>query len=343
MPSFNQLLARLSDMFSFGSQIGIPLANRNMFIDGAFDFFTTAGTVSLPAGGAISAATMWYGQAGLGGSATHQISGQRATAAQVAVTESAPYNSLCHVQTVASTGTFASNNLPWIGQKVESVQRTAGRSVTLSCKIYASAPLTIPGMYYSQNFGSGGSPSGANTQGKAVTWNVGTIARKFSVRVDVAALPAGVVYGTNNNDYCQFGVFLPSGWTGTLFTTEWQLEYCNANASNDLNGNGGAPTAFEYRGNQAELARVQRFYQVLNTHTAVFNAPGSGYQLNAYKAFHTTMRVMPAITWTAAGVGNANTQTTTDQSTDGATCQMLSTASGNCFFQTGQVIADCRL
>lgn len=354
--SFSSLLARLSDMFGAAGQ-GIPFANRNGFVDGAFE--SVSGTVTtLPAGAQYSQCQMWLAQAGLGGAGTASFTSLRALPTYQAVMDSGPNNAAYITLSTASTGTFAGGNLPAFWQRAEWVNKYAGKSVTLSFKLWVSSgSCTIPGVLCGQNFGTGGSPTAAVGFNKAVNWVVSGGIKKFSVRVDVPAAPSGVVYGTNNNDFTNFGIWLPAGWTGTLFIAEPQLELCNPNASSDLNGNGGAPTAFEYRGYGPEAERVRRFYRVLPGNGASYMGmtPGTTVAYAFGVADTTTMRATPAAaltgTWVCtAPAGNTGTVAVNSSTNEPLFLQCTGgpayTTGQTCYFgstNNGTITLDARL
>jgi hypothetical protein len=185
-----------------------------------------------------------------------------------------------------------------ITQKIEGVSKFAGRSVTFQVKLWAAANMTIPSIIARQGFGTGGSPSAQVVQDKAVNWGVTTTPRKFSVRIDLPAI-TGKTMGSNGDDSLQIGLWLPPGVTYTLTMAEAQVEYCDPSSSSDINGAGGAPTTFEYRGEQAELARMNRHYQGGSTRMEIVNTNYFG----ATHRFVVPMRGIPAIT-VSDGSGN---------------------------------------
>jgi hypothetical protein len=287
--SLAQKLARLADIF-VGNQsgYGIPFSNRNYMIDGRFDNWTAA---TGAATGGYSAATMYYVSAGAGGAATF---GQTtAYGFGGVVLDSAPKWCFLYQQTTASTGTVAARTAPFIVQKVESSTTLQGRSATLSVKLWVtSGSITIPGIALSQDFGSGGSPSPLLVLDKTVNWVVTTTPQRFSVRLDVPTV-AGKTPGTNGNDSLSVGLWLPPGVTFSLVGAEMQLEQSSPNSSSDINGNGGDPTAFEYRGPQAELARVQRYYDTGARNVQLYGSQGWGFTEDM--PFKVTMRSTPAV------------------------------------------------
>lgn len=287
--SFAPLLARLSDVFPLGHSI--PLANRNLFIDGRFDNWNA---VSGSATGTYGPATMWINAAGLSGAATFQHF------TMVGVdnfpVDSSPLLCWQHQQTTASTGTIAARNGPFICQRIEGVNTLSNHSATLSAKLWTSSgSATIPGIILSQEFGTGGSPSAAVILDKTVNWVITPTPKVFSVRLDFPSIN-GKTLGTSGNDDILIGLWFPVGSTFGIIGTEFQLERSSPNSSSDINGNGGVPTAFEYRGPQAETARVARYYQFYSSLlVSGYNVSGSGIFLEF--PYNTAMRGVPAISF----------------------------------------------
>lgn len=294
MPSFNQLLARLSDMFGVGAG-AVPFANRNLFVDGALEYAITSSSAHSGNSVGYSCYNVWVANAGTGGAST--VSKLQNIFGNSAYSDSNPLCIASYAQTTASTGTFAGRDLPSFAQKVEFVGKLSAKSVTLSAKLWvASGSAVVPGVICTQEFGSGGSPSAGIVLDKAVTWNVTTTPQRFSVRLDMPTV-YGKTFGTNNNDLSRFGIYFPAGWTGTMYVSELQLELCNPNASNDINGKGGAPTAFEYRGLGFEFTRIARYYQTLSQATWVaFGSAGAGNYNSQGLVLPVAMRSTPAIT-----------------------------------------------
>jgi hypothetical protein len=231
------------------------LSNRNVFVDGALDFWSTGTSFSLAAGVNQYTADMWRSYSGAGGAAT--VSQQAyAAGSNLANSPVPPKYFLRHQQTTA-----ASDN-PFVSQPMEGVGTFSGQSVTFAVNLKAAAALTIGSIVVLQKFGSGGSPSATVTTTKAVTWAVGTTEKRFSVRIDIPSI-AGKTIGTNGDDCLEVRLLMPSGQTFTLDVGQFQIEQCDATASGDTTGSGGAPTPFEHRGPAAEKSRASRYlYQV---------------------------------------------------------------------------------
>lgn len=293
MPSLASMLARMSDLY--GSP-GVPLANRNLFIDGHFDFWQ-ASPFAAPAGASYGGPVMWATGAGTGGVMT--VSGVdlrtavAATGLPFAAYMDAPAGNCmqCSLTTVGSGG-------PTILQRIENGATAAGRSLTFSIKAWCAAgTVQIPTILLRQNFGAGtNSPSGQVLADVNVNWTITTTPRRFSVRLDLPSVQ-GKVFGNQGGDNVVIGFFLPYSTTYTVAFAEAQLEYCNPKSSGDLTGNGGAPTAFEYRGIGVEQARADRFYQ--GNYTVWYGAQASAadqYRNWTFAFRSGMMRTTPAVT-----------------------------------------------
>jgi len=234
---------------------GVPFSNRNYIVDGNFDSWINSSTVLGVAGFNNNSATMYYNYAGQAGNATITRTSWPMGTEPVGMT-SPTVNYLSHQQTVTSTGTVANGLAPYMNGRVESVRTLSGRSATFSCWLWvASGTQTITNVLMRQGFGTGGSPSGTVIIDPTVNWVVTTTPQRFSVRVDFPSV-AGKTFGTDGKDCLYIGIWFPTTSGYTINTSQWQLEACSANAPAV-----GLPTAFEYRGAQAEIARIQRYFQ----------------------------------------------------------------------------------
>lgn len=288
MSALNKISMAIAGLFGTGNA-ATPLANRNLFIDGRMDNWIAG---SGAATGGYGPLTMWYTYAGTGGAATISQVSLRG----IYPFDSSPIVGAKFSQTTASTGSVSGFTSPQFAQHFEDVAACSGRSVTLSCKLWVdSGTLNIPGVSYSQNFGTGGSPTAQINQMTALNWNITTTPKKFSVRIDCAQLPSGFTMGTSGNNWTAFGLLLPVGVTFALNIAEMQVEYCSPRASSDNTGNGGMATAFEYRGYQAELARIQRYYQVLNSVQMAGYSTGAGAWTSPSVNALVQMRSTPAV------------------------------------------------
>lgn len=304
-----QKLSALLGLFS--SNAPVPYANRNLFVDGRFDSWSSTGS-TLSNAGAYSAAAMWIAASGTGGTAALTQTDARVIAA--GNTDSGPRYAMVFGQSVASSGTVAARTAPFIFQRIEGVQRLAGRSVTLSFRLYVtSGQITIPAILAARSYGTGGSPSAVEVFDKAINWVVTTTPKKFSVRVDIPAASAKT-YGTNGDDCTSLGLWLPPGVTFTMVCNEAQCEISDPNSSSDINGAGGAATTFEYRGEQAETARIQRYYQAYSIGSSsiiVIGTIASASTAYGSIGLSVPMRSVPAgsiisaMTWTGGSLAGA--------------------------------------
>ncbi|KDR26001.1 hypothetical protein [Caballeronia zhejiangensis] len=318
-----------------------PQSSRNLFVDGRFDSWV-ATTAALPVTpSSYVAATMWAAKAGTGGAGTLSQFDVRSGSY---TGDSNPIYALAYAQTTASTGSVAGSSTGLIRQSIEGVHTAAGKSVTVGIKLWVAAgSITIPQIYALQNFGSGGSPSAAVDFSKAVNWVVTTTPKLFSVRLDVPSI-AGKAIGTNGNDSLSIGLTLPPGVTFTLYAMEPQCELCSPTSSSDINGNGGSPTPFEFRGMQPELDRITRYFE--RVHISFLYQAASA---NCYGGTVLPMarkRATPALAYSFASfpvAQNVQSSNVAVYSAYQLRFYMLSAAAGVCEVQNGYVDCDCRL
>lgn len=296
---------------------GLPLSNRNGFIDPSFRqwYFTASNPATLTTGIGYPGPVMWRIAAGTGGAGTVSWVDNRFTAdaAYMEATDDVSASYKLNI-TTGATGTIAAGTAGLFCQYIEGAAKYAGKSITMSFKLKVDAgSMTIPQTISRQNFGTGGSPSALVTFDKVVNWVVGTTYKKFSVRIDVPNV-IGKLIGTANNDMIQFGFWLPPGVTGNLSIAEPQLELCSPFSSSDTTGAGGSPTSFEYRGAAQEDRRTARYYRAIQTSGASFlgGATGTSDAWCFGQTLNPTMRSAPAIglagTWTfTAPAGNSGT------------------------------------
>lgn len=277
--------------FADGSVQGTAaLSNRNYIVDGNFENWINTTWSPGVSGYGNSAAIMYYVFAGTSGTATWTQNGFNVGQEPVGMT-SPTITYLKHNQTVA---TPTGNSAGYIVQRIEGVRTLANHSATFSCWLWTdSGSITISTIVVGQIFGTGGTPSPSVYTTKTVNWVITTTPTRFSVRMDIPNI-AGMTIGSNGNAYIQVGFYLPINSIYAVNTTQWQLEQSSPTSSLDINGNGGSPTPFEYRGQQAELARVQRFYEVLTAFNMVSNGSTSfgGAWVPAF--YHVQKRAMPA-------------------------------------------------
>ena len=223
-----------------------PYNLKNKIINGNFDIWQRGTTQT----------TSMYGSddrwANISVGSTKVHSRQAFTLGQTAVPNNPKYYSRTVVTSVAGA-----NNLVAKAHHIEGVAKSSGKTMTLSFWAKADANKNIIAMW-TQNFGTGGTPSGAvsvyeNVVSLTASW------QKFTMTVDFPSV-AGKNLGTNNNDYYGIGFWFDQGsnfgnaigqQSGTFDIAQVQLE------------EGSVATEFEDRPIGYELLLCQRYYEVM--------------------------------------------------------------------------------
>lgn len=294
----SELIARLVDLFDFN-----PISNRNLVVDPAKEVWSTATATALITTAAYGPNIMYLNGCGTGGAGTYtQASFSSSPSSRLGVPRPCRFQGVTAI-TTPSTGTLAARTTPRLGIRIEDYRLLEGASVTLSVYLASPAPLNIQQASIVQSFGSGGSPTASVVVLYPLNWNILVPFQRYSVRLDIPAAP-GVTEGTTpNTSYTLIGLDLPPGLTYQLNDAMWQVEFCSPQASSSITGNGGQPTAFEYRGQQAELARVQRFWETGFLFMQSPAAAACGRTID-YKA---TKRVAPTIGFQNTAYSSAST------------------------------------
>ena len=202
---------------------------------------------------------------------------------------------------IACTGTSGAGAFTIFAQAIEDVRRLGEKTITVSFWAAGSGTLKV-GVNINQAFGSGGSPSPqapALATGQQVT--IGTVFSRYSITIPMPST-AGKTFGTTpNTSYSWLMLCLSSGATnnavngnigvqaGTFQFWGVQLEV------------GAVATPLEKPDPQQDLAKCQRFYQVLKA-SARFAATASGQTVDNTVMFP-PMRAAPTV---IAGAGDAN-------------------------------------
>ena len=238
-------LADLGNAYSDGA-----LSNRNAVINGNFDVWQRG----------ISQTSSAYGSddrwSNLNSGSTKVASRQEFSLGQTDVVGNPKYYSRTVVTSVAGAGNYVLKR-----QSVEGVTTFSGETVTFTFWAKADANKNIAVEFY-QNFGSGGSPSGlvfipSQTVSLTTSW------AKHSLTFDVPSV-SGKTLGTDGNDSLSFHFWFDAGsdynsrtnslgqQSGTFDISQVQLEA------------GDTATPFEHRSYGDELARCQRYYEVIS-------------------------------------------------------------------------------
>jgi hypothetical protein len=171
----------------------------------------------------------------------------------------AGYENKNYAQLLIASQTSASARTIF-AQRIESVRTFAGQTVTYS--FWAKAATGTPKIYIEpqQQFGSGGTPSAANTQvGQQIT--LSTSWQRYSTTFTVDSI-AGKTIGTNNDDYFNVQMWVSAGSDYNARTNSLGIQ----NNTFDIWGvqleAGNVATPFQTATGtlQGELAACQRYY-----------------------------------------------------------------------------------
>jgi hypothetical protein len=216
-----------------------PLGRRNLIINGRFDVWQRGTSFT----GNEYTADRWE-QALSGGTAT--VSRQSFTLGQTEV----PGNPVYYLQQSCSVG----NGNCGIDQKIEDVRTGAGGPVTVSFWAKGTNP---PGYGYWamqlwQRFGTGGSPSGVVQNNKELT--VTSEWKKYTFTYELESV-SGKTLGDDNNHNVDLIIRQHADDDDT---GAWELNLANVQVEFGRNA-----TEFEHRSYGEELARCQRYYQII--------------------------------------------------------------------------------
>lgn len=315
-------ISKLLDMFGGNQNTnGVPFANRNLIVDGNKEVWSGT-TAALTTTEAYTVNVLQGASAGTGGAGTYS---QETFAAGVATTYGLAHPAVYYgqfAQTTASTGTLAANTGPLLYRRIENVATTDSAPLTLSVWLWSSAPMTVTQVYSTQNFGAGGTPSASMTTLVPVNWAITTIPQRFSVLVTPPSI-IGKAIGTTPG-YTEFGLSLPIGSTFTLNDAQWQLEYSSAQSPA-----AGLPTVFEYRGQQAESARVTRYYQQVSVSIAGFSSSPTYIETTVTWS---PMRVPPTVYEVYGGTySGISANALYTMSSNSGRFEVLTTGTGGCY------------
>jgi hypothetical protein len=186
-------------------------------------------------------------------------------------------------------------------QRIEGVNTLADKKATVSLWLKSDVADTV-GVYLSQYFGSGGSPS-SQVNLTLQNINVGTTWAKHELTFDLPSI-SGKTLGTGNDDYLCLNIQLPDA-ARTIDIAQVKLE------------EGSVATPFVTRQPAEELALCQRYYQTGKFGWCGIVFTSNGDSRGSFVAFNTMMRTSPSVTLTmalntifaqnAAGGGAVNT------------------------------------
>jgi hypothetical protein len=268
-------------------------AGKNKIINGDFGIWQRGATFTNPASLAYTADRWAIFYNGTG--ATRTISQQTFTPGTAPV---AGYEGqFFYRYAVSVAGLLNTANL--LRQYIESVRTVAGQTVTVSFWAKAASSLTIPSIEFTQNFGTGGSPSAGADTNIATSVSVTTSWQRFSYTVTVPSI-SGKTLGTDGNDALELRFFLPNA--ASTFTFDiWGVQVEAASSVSDFTTASGGSK-------QGELAACQRYYwrSTKNVSATMFSL-GVAYSTTAaqyFIKFPISMRIYP----TSVDYSNLNIQ-----------------------------------
>jgi len=188
-----------------------------------------------------------------------------------------------------------------IEQPIEDVRTFAGNTVTVSfwAKV-ASGTLSVTPRF-TQNFGTGGTPSSAVvTSGTAIS--VGTTWQRYTQTISIPSISGKTIGTSLNTSSLIFALSLP---TNTLYTIDlWGVQV-------EL---GSTATVFSRAGGnfEGELALAQRYYYLMNNTATATSYFATGMQFSsttayAYIKFPQQMRAVPSALDTAGTINVVST------------------------------------
>lgn len=228
-----------------GGPVSPNIAGKNAIINGDFRIWQRGTSFSNPATASFAAdrwSVVWDGTG-----ATRTVSQQAFTPGSAPTTGYEGQFFYRFAQSVAGSG--GTYNL--FQNRIEDVRTYAGQVVTISFWAKASASMSLVRLNFEQDFGTGGSPSGAVSTDLANTnFAITTSWQRFTYTTTVPSI-SGKTMGTATPGYLGLRFWLPVNSTFTLDVWGVQVEL------------GSVATPFETATGtiQGELAACQRYYE----------------------------------------------------------------------------------
>ena len=267
-----------------GGPVSPSIAGKNAIINGDFRIWQRGTSFSNPASASFAAdrwSVVWDGTG-----ATRTVSQQAFTPGSAPTTGYEGQFFYRFAQSVAGSG--GTYNL--FQNRIEDVRTYAGQVVTISFWAKASASMSLVRLNLEQDFGAGGSPSGAVSTDLANTnFAITTSWQRFTYTTTVPSI-SGKTIGTTHSGYLGLRFWVPVNSTFTLDVWGVQVEL------------GSVATPFETATGtiQGEFAACQRYYQTVSANLVKGTSSG-GFSTNAYDSqlWAIEMRVAPTITFFA--------------------------------------------
>ena len=274
-----------------------PMMFRNKIINGNFDIWQR-GTSQTNSG--YGSADRWYNQHN-GSSKT--ASQQAFSLGQTEVPGNPKYYLRHVVTSVSGSGYFCITQ-----QKIEGVSTLAGKTATLSFWAKADANKDIA-TEFTQNFGTGGSPSTGVISIGVTTHSLTTSWQKFTTTVSIPSI-SGKTLGTDGNDYLHLVIWFDSESTYSSRTNSLGQQSGTFDIAQVQLEEGSAATPFEQRPIGLELSLCQRYFEICHFNVYGY-VQGSTYQTGSNVFWH-PKRATPTATYTGTRDGGTNNYTGTD-------------------------------
>jgi hypothetical protein len=260
---------------------------RNRIINGNFDVWqrgTATGSWVAPVTNFYWPDRWVFTSNGTGGNGS--ASQQAFSAGQTDVPGEPTYFLRWQITSAASGQTTGGS---YVEQRIEDVRTFAGQTATLS--FYAKGTGTLPNIYATQTFGSGGSSQVVYTLASSVTLNANWT--KYTYTFTFGSL-SGKTIGTNH--YVGVTFMVPINSTYTFDLAQVQFEP------------GPVATPFERRIFGQELALCQRYYEQSDFSEYYQLPSSSATQVQRQnKWWRTTKRASPTVTVTKTGGSSGST------------------------------------
>lgn len=228
-----------------------------------------------------------------------------------------------YLQNVVVGGSSAAN-YNQIYQRIESVRRLSGLTVTVSFWAKATSGTPKIGVSLDQNFGTGGSPSAVVTgNGTAIT--LSTTWTRYNATFTLASAN-GKTLGSNGDDCTQVNFWFSSGANNNTFAGNIGVQSGTFQLYAPQLEIGAHATPVEKLEYQFEVARCQRFYRSFTCYAIGYNAAGG--QIFGTYLMSPWMQSAPTVTYSSQAYSNASALATYTVGTQIFVVQATVTATG---------------
>jgi hypothetical protein len=189
----------------------------------------------------------------------------------------AGYEGKCFLQAAVS-GQTAAGAASFFSQKIEDVRSFAGQTVTISFWAKANSGTPKIALEFTQNFGSGGSPSASVGPTAIGTVTLTTSWARYTTSYAVPSIASKTVGTTDGTSYLEFGFWTSAGTTFNTRASSIGIQNSTIGVWGFQVEEGSTVTDFQTATGtiQGELAACQRYYWRWVANAAYGNL-GNGY------------------------------------------------------------------